>query len=542
MSVAPSAEAAPDATAPAAGVARQAPRPEAGLSIDVVIPTVGRASLTPLLERLVSDPPCAGGSTIVVDDRPAPAAPLTVPSGVVVLRSGGRGPAAARNVGWRAATSGWVVFVDDDVLPDPGWAAALRADLWALGGDRAPGVTERAAGTGAASRATGVVSQGRLRVPLPPGRAATDAERNVARLGSARWITADLAVPRRVLALSGGFDERFPRAYREDTDLALRLTAAGVDHTWGGRTVAHPVAATPWWVSVTRQRGNADDARLRSLHGRGWRAQAGVPRGRFRRHAAIVGCATLGVVAACTGRSRLATVGALGWSVGTAELTCARCRPGPPGVGDAAAMAATSVVLPFTALGWRAGGALRERCRRSLPPLAVLFDRDGTLVEDVPYNGDPTRVRLRAGARQAVERARHHGLAVGLVTNQSGIARRLISRAAVDAVNAEVGRLVGGFDVVVVCPHGAGDGCGCRKPAPGMVRTAAAALGAPPERCWVVGDIGADVAAAHAAGARGVLVPTPVTQPDEVRLARIVAPDLGAAMDVVLGRRARGRR
>ena len=86
-------------------------------------------------------------------------------------------------------------------------------------------------------------------------------------------------------------------------------------------------------------------------------------------------------------------------------------------------MAATSSVLPLSAVFWRAAGEVAVRRRRHVEPVAILFDRDGTLVEDVPYNGDPAQVRLRSQALESVARARRHGLAVGLVTNQSGIGR-----------------------------------------------------------------------------------------------------------------------
>jgi histidinol-phosphate phosphatase family protein len=170
-------------------------------------------------------------------------------------------------------------------------------------------------------------------------------------------------------------------------------------------------------------------------------------------------------------------------------------------------------------------------------PLAVLFDRDGTLVHDVPYNGDPARVRPVEGARRAVERLRAAGLKVGLVTNQSGIARGLLTPDDVRAVNDELQRQVGAFDAVAFCPHGPGDGCACRKPAPGLVLEAARALGVPVAATVVIGDIGADVGAAAAAGARSVLVPTPVTLPEEVQAAPVVAADLDAAVELVLGGR-----
>ena len=84
----------------------------------------------------------------------------------------------------------------------------------------------------------------------------------------------------------------------------------------------------------------------------------------------------------------------------------------------------------------------------------------------------------------------------------------------------------GPIDVWHVCHHGEQDGCACRKPAPGLIRAAAADLGVSVERCVVVGDIGADVEAARRAGARGILVPTPATRPDEVARADRVADDL----------------
>ncbi|WP_010472573.1 MULTISPECIES: D-glycero-alpha-D-manno-heptose-1,7-bisphosphate 7-phosphatase [Streptomyces] len=172
------------------------------------------------------------------------------------------------------------------------------------------------------------------------------------------------------------------------------------------------------------------------------------------------------------------------------------------------------------------------------PPAAVLFDRDDTLIVDVPYNGDPRRVRLMPGAREAVRLLRAHGVAVGVVSNQSGIGRGLLTEAQVREVNARVDALLGGpLDVWAHCPHAPGDGCACRKPAPGLVLEAARRLGVPAGRCVVVGDIGADVEAARAAGARGVLVPTARTLPAEVASAPHVCRDLLGAVRHVLGDR-----
>ncbi|RFU39353.1 glycosyltransferase, partial [Actinomadura logoneensis] len=219
-------------------------------------------------------------------------APLPLPDGaderLRVLRSGGRGPAAARNTGWRAASSEWIVFLDDDVVPDPDWARRLHDDLAGL-----PGAV---AG-----------SQGRVTVPLPADRRPTDWERNTAGLETAAWITADMAYRRPVLMLVGGFDERFRRAFREDADLALRVTGAGHGLVRGERHVTHPARPAGFWASVRAQAGNADDALMNALHGRGWYEHANASRGRFGRHVATTaaGLLALGGLAAGAARDAL---------------------------------------------------------------------------------------------------------------------------------------------------------------------------------------------------------------------------------------------
>ncbi|MEH1166106.1 HAD-IIIA family hydrolase [Micromonospora sp. CPCC 205539] len=167
---------------------------------------------------------------------------------------------------------------------------------------------------------------------------------------------------------------------------------------------------------------------------------------------------------------------------------------------------------------------------------AVLLDRDGTLIEDVPYNGDPEKVRPVPGARAALDRLRAAGLRLAVVTNQSGLARGFFSAEQMRAVHARVEELLGRFDAWLICPHDDADGCACRKPAPGLVYAAARELGTSASRCVMVGDIGRDVAAALAAGAAGVLVPTPVTRPEEVAAAGWVANDLPSAVDEILRR------
>ena len=164
---------------------------------------------------------------------------------------------------------------------------------------------------------------------------------------------------------------------------------------------------------------------------------------------------------------------------------------------------------------------------------AVLFDRDGTLVVDVPYCADPSRVQPVPATRPALRRLRAAGIRTGVVTNQSGIGRGVLTADAVAAVNAEVDRLLGPFDVWRICPHAPDDGCPCRKPRPDMLLDAARELGLEPHRIAYIGDIGSDVEAALTAGARAVLVPgrhTKVAEIDHAHLVAAVAPNLRTAV------------
>src|SRR5215218_5749400 len=95
---------------------------------------------------------------------------------------------------------------------------------------------------------------------------------------------------------------------------------------------------------------------------------------------------------------------------------------------------------------------------------AVLFDRDGTLIRDVPYNGSPDAVQPMPGAKAALDRLRAAGLALGVVSNQSGVAKGLLTSHQVDSVNQRVADLLGPFDTWQICIHDHADGCLCRKP------------------------------------------------------------------------------
>jgi hypothetical protein len=337
-----------------------------GPAVSVVIPTIGRSSLTRLLQALQESYEAADGQprpeVVLVDDRAKPDGPL--PTGnigdVKILMSFGRGPAAARNVGWRAASSEWIAFLDDDVVPSTTWLRDLTAELGHL-------------------PSTVAASQGQLVVPLPAHRRPTDWERCTAGLEQSAYITADMAYRRDVLTGVGGFDERFRRAYREDTDLAMRVQAAGWQIASGQRRVTHPVRPSGPWASVRAQRGNADDRLMRRLHGRSWRQRGRAPRGRLRRHAAVTGAAAAALLAAASGRRLVALAAGAVWLVGTSAFAAERIAAGPKTARELATMTMTSIVIPPVACARALQGQWCHRSAKSWPrPCA----RNGTLPQD----------------------------------------------------------------------------------------------------------------------------------------------------------------
>lgn len=164
-----------------------------------------------------------------------------------------------------------------------------------------------------------------------------------------------------------------------------------------------------------------------------------------------------------------------------------------------------------------------EPNQRRVKPCGVIFDRDGTIVVDVPYNGDPLAVRPVAGMREALDRLRAAGVPIAVVSNQSGVGRGMITLEQVEAVNRRVEELLGPFDAALYCPHAPEDDCECRKPKPKLILDAARAIGVDPACCVVIGDKRSDVEAADNAGASGIFVDAAHTAVDAVNavLARL---------------------
>jgi histidinol-phosphate phosphatase family protein len=148
---------------------------------------------------------------------------------------------------------------------------------------------------------------------------------------------------------------------------------------------------------------------------------------------------------------------------------------------------------------------------------AVFLDKDGTLVDDVPYNVDPALIRLTRGAGEGVRMLRDAGFRLFVVSNQSGVARGYFAEEALGPVEARVRELLRDEAVEIEafrwCPHHPEGtvglysiACDCRKPHPGMITSLAAEHGIDLARSWMVGDTPADVEAGRRAGCRTIRV------------------------------------
>ena len=139
---------------------------------------------------------------------------------------------------------------------------------------------------------------------------------------------------------------------------------------------------------------------------------------------------------------------------------------------------------------------------------AVFIDKDGTLIRDVPYNVDPRHIQLMPEVGTALRRLQNEGYKLIVISNQPGIAQNLFQENDLLPVNRRIQTLLASYgvkmDAFYYCPHGASDGCGCRKPMPGMISRAANDHHIEPHMSWMIGDILHDIEAGNRAGCRTI--------------------------------------
>lgn len=161
----------------------------------------------------------------------------------------------------------------------------------------------------------------------------------------------------------------------------------------------------------------------------------------------------------------------------------------------------------------------------SIQPEAVFLDRDGTIMEDAHYIKSPSQVRLLPGAASAVKRINDAGLPAIVVTNQSGIARGIFTVEDYEAVRSRFESLLEAegahIDGSYYCPHhpSVSPECGCRKPATRMFEDGIRDFKLDPRRVAYVGDRWRDVVASKTLGGRGIMIMSPMTTPEDCRLA-----------------------
>ncbi|MFM7283323.1 MAG: D-glycero-alpha-D-manno-heptose-1,7-bisphosphate 7-phosphatase [Planctomycetia bacterium] len=185
---------------------------------------------------------------------------------------------------------------------------------------------------------------------------------------------------------------------------------------------------------------------------------------------------------------------------------------------------------------------------------AVFLDRDGTLSEEIDWVRRPEDLHLIPGAAKAVKRLSEAGYFVALVTNQSAVARGLISIEQLEAIHAHLQQLLAfegaRLDAIAYCPHHPTEGmsrwkleCECRKPKDGLLRELIARHGLDPAQSFVIGDARRDLEAGASLGIPGILVRTGKGRREEALLTHpvIVADALPEAVERIVGSTAQGR-
>lgn len=166
----------------------------------------------------------------------------------------------------------------------------------------------------------------------------------------------------------------------------------------------------------------------------------------------------------------------------------------------------------------------------------VFFDRDGTIMQDVNYCGDPANVHVFPFVAPALHELKEGGYKLIMITNQSGLGRGYFTRAQYEAVHAETLRQLGDpiIDATYVCPDPPGVDSKCRKPAPGMVFQGASEHHVDLSRSIFIGDKEIDVHCGHNAGIKAIRVRTGFETNTADSSADWVAQDFAEATRIIL--------
>lgn len=143
------------------------------------------------------------------------------------------------------------------------------------------------------------------------------------------------------------------------------------------------------------------------------------------------------------------------------------------------------------------------------PKPAAFIDRDGTLIEEVNFLSRVDDLKLFDYTLEALNLLKDRGFLIIVVTNQSGIGRKIYDEAAMHAIHQELQRqLFDSIDAFYFCPHLPDEGCKCRKPNLGMIETACIDFSIDLENSWMIGDKKIDIGTGFNAGISTALVKT----------------------------------
>ncbi|MDB4926651.1 glycosyltransferase [Mucilaginibacter sp.] len=248
-----------------------------------------------------------------------------------------KGPAAARNYGWLNAKGGLVAFTDDDCIPDENWLQAFYNQYHAE---------------------DCLAFSGKTVVPVP--EKPTDYELNIANLQTADFITANCCCTKKALAITGGFDEQFTMAWREDSDLEFKLIKAGIFIIKvGNAIVTHPVRKAAWGISIKEQKKTLYNALLYKKYPELYRQKI-QPASPVHYYMIILAFFIM-MTGFILRNTSFATGGFIIWMSLTLLFTLRRLHATTLAPYHLLEMVVTSLCIPFLSVYWQCYGAIKYR-------------------------------------------------------------------------------------------------------------------------------------------------------------------------------------
>ena len=248
-----------------------------------------------------------------------------------------RGPAAARNLGWRNAKASLIAFTDDDCIPDSEWLQQLY-DAYIRSGLKEVAFT------------------GRTFVPIPP--APTDYQRNIANLERAEFITANCAATRQALERINGLDEAFTMAWREDSDFQFRLMQQNIPIIPVKQAcVVHPVRKASWGICIREEKKGMFNPLLMKKHPKLCRQKFRITPPWY--YYMMIACCIVSVAGILAGVDWLLYPALALWIILLVDFTRKRLQHTSRSFSHVMEMVLTSPLLPFLSIYWWWYGAFR---------------------------------------------------------------------------------------------------------------------------------------------------------------------------------------